>query len=265
MYLWFVFCFFVFFCAVSCSLSLYRVTPAGMKTCHLRQRWKVNRIYNSINDGCYASVVKEMQERWRWLKQRLLKENFGQKFWIYAVLLPVVIAPRRRVFFKCMCLRRALVRVCMCVRSPLGCPPTTTTATILQHLPVWCQDLTPAVCLSLFSAKRQNPTRTPLKDCENLFLQKWMKATPPLPPNTHSLVGDNQNKDDMTSKSSRGKKHRSDVMCSLCVICWSLFMGVMSLRVGLSVPWYVTLTVKIKLSLSPSPFIYSLSRNFLLI
>lgn len=164
----------------------------------------------------------------------------------------------------CVCMQ-----VCGCkrlgVRSPLGRQPP---PTILQHLPVWCQALTPAVCLSLFSAKQPNPSRTLLKKIVKTysFKNEWKLYSPP-PSHTALLeiitqrIGKLcQNKDNMTSKSSRAKKHRSDVMCSLCVICWSLFMGVMSLCVGISIPWYVTLTVKIKLSLSLSIYISSKSK-----
>lgn len=175
------------------AVCLDRVTHAGMKTCHLRQRWKINRIYNSINDVCYPSVVKEMYEWWRWLKQRLLKEYFVQKFWIYAVLLPGVIAPQRRVseractwahFNACVCNACTCVyasvwlRASRCEVPPWASPPhhVSTSPCLMSGSDTRCLSL---LIFSQTTKSLQNPAK---KDCENLFLQKWMKAIFPPPP-----------------------------------------------------------------------------------
>ena len=201
--------------------------------------------------------------------KRILGKSFG--FMLFSCL--SLLLPGEEFFLNaCVCGARSCVYTCVW-GPPLGAPHhhhrhhPSTSPCLMSGSDTRCLSL---LIFSQTTKSHQNPAKRLWKPIPS----KMNESYTPSPPPTHTALLEIitprigklcQNKDDMTSKSSRGKKHRSDVMCSLCVICWSLFMGVMSLRVGLSVPWYVTLTVKIKLSLSLSPFIYSLSRNFLLI
>lgn len=110
----------------------------------------------------------------------------------------------------------------LCARSPLGAPPS------FSIFNVWCQDLTLAVCLSPFLAKRPNPTRTLQKDYKTHSFKNEWKVFLFFP--LHSLlkiitprIGKFcQSEDDMTYKPSRGKKHCLEVICPVRVFSWSL-------------------------------------------
>lgn len=119
-----------------------------------------------------------------------LKREFWWKVWIYNVLCLPLLLPwgepacvslsvrefqRARVSVlkrPCLWTQRTHVQVCKCLCACVcahacvtasitvwGGPPWASPP-ILQHLTVWCRDLTLAVCLSPFSVKRPNPTRT---------------------------------------------------------------------------------------------------------
>lgn len=181
------------------------------------------------------------------------------------------------VFVTIKCARVYAYMVCECDCEASLCEVPPLGPHILQHLTVWCQDLTLAVCLSPFSAKRQNPSRTlqwiakpfPSKMNERSLLHTQthtLKHTALLNIITARIAKFCQNKDGVTSKSSSGEKNWSDMICSVYAFCWSLFIatvGVMSLRVCQDVSsWYVTLTVKKKKKRAQNVFFFPLSLWF---
>lgn len=117
------------------------------------------------------------------------------------------------------------------MRSPRAGPQSP--FNILSHCPMWWSY---TCCLSPFSTKSHQNSA---KDCKtNSFKNErflyflFIFNTACFTPRIGKFC---QNKDDMTSKSSRGKKHCSEVFCSLFMFCCSLSTAVGGLSLGVEI------------------------------